>query len=247
MVTLDLSDDEHKLIMKLRKYDDSKSYKNKNKLKFRSNGLNKEFQRQMRNMKKIANLKFYNNNNIVSKSKLNSKSNSKFYKKIVKTETKNGELYEVKYEDVGDGKGLLEKNRKKIGNTNNINYRFSSMTNSFDSSKSYSKTIKTLTENGKVYKVIYEDVGDGKGMKEVSREFLGNANNKNILFEQFNTNDIEKKFLKKSKKRNNSSKRTGSHNYQSKTILENINGQAYLVTYENVNNEGFNEVNRKKI
>ena len=135
-------------------------------------------------------------------------------------------------------------------------------------SQSYSKIVKTVTEDGKIYKVTYEDIGDGKGMKEISKEYLGNVNNKNLLFDQFNTNFAEDEFFKKFRKRNygkrNNSKkkrnnrnnrskknnryrRNGSYSYQKKTILENKNGQGYLVTYENVDNQGFKEVNREKI
>ena len=266
MVTLDLSEDEYELIMKLRKFGSAKS--SKEKFKFMSEELRKEFDRQRRNMKKIASLKF-NDNDINF-----SKSYSKSYRKVVKTETKDGKIYEVTYEDIGDGKGLLEKKRKEIGKSNNVDYRFTSMSDSSRSnssnmkSQSYSKIVKTVTEDGKIYKVTYEDIGDGKGMKEISKEYLGNVNNKNLLFDQFNTNFAEDEFFKKFRKRNygkrNNSKkkrnnrnnrskknnryrRNGSYSYQKKTILENKNGQGYLVTYENVDNQGFKEVNREKI
>lgn len=267
MVTLDLSEDEYELIMKLRKFGSAKS--SRKKFKFMSEELRKEFERQRRNMKKIASLKF-NDNDINF-----SKSYSKSYRKVVKTETKDGKIYKVTYIDEGDGKGLLEKERKEIGKSNNVNYRFTLMSNSskYNSSNmksnSYSKIVKTVTEDGKIYKVTYEDKGDGKGMKKISKEYLGNVNNKKLLFDQFNTDFAENEFFKKFRKRNrnyrskkrrnnrnnrnfrskknNRYRRNGSYSYQKKTILENKNGQGYLVTYENVDNQGFKEVKREKI
>ena len=124
--------------------------------------------------------------------------------------------------------------------------------------------VKTVTEAGKLYKVTYEDKGDGKGMKEVSKEFLGNINNRNLLFDQFNTNNIESEFFSKYKRkknkqsrrknqrnnlRNNSRKRKRNmrQNYKTKTIFKKIKGEGYLVTYESVNNEKFREIRREKI
>jgi hypothetical protein len=71
---------------------------------------------------------------------------------------------------------------------------------------------------------------------------------------RFNTNNIERDFFKKSKelrkrfnsKKNNRGSITKS-SYKKKTIIENIKGEAYKVTYENINNEGFKQVKKEKI
>ena len=74
---------------------------------------------------------------------------------------------------------------------------------------------------------------------------------------RFNTNNIEQDFFKKSNelrkiiksKNNNRGLITKSRrdSFKKKTIIENINGEAYKVTYENINNEGFKQVNKEKI
>lgn len=271
MVNLDLSDNEYKLIMRLRK-----SY-NSRKKKFNnfSNDLKKQLERQEQNMRKIASLKF----DINPEGSYHENIEKSYLKKIRKTVNENGKIYEILLEDIGDGKGLVEKERKELGKANNINYRFSEMMNnsSMLGKKSYSKMVKTETKKGKKYKVTYEDKGDGKGMIETSREplninslnksikrgkkgkkgkkgeisFSNFMNSQNNLEDEFfrNANNMRKKFnknrmnQKKSRKKSNSS----SYSYKKKVIIENINGEGFKVTYENINNEGFKEVNREKI
>lgn len=258
MKSLELSNDEYELIMKLRES------RNKAMSKSRYDNfepdLKRELERQERNMKKIASLKFYTTpqeayHNVIE---------SRYHRKIRKTVTENGKVYEVTLEDIGDGNGLVEKERKELGKANNINYRFSEMSNNSGSfgSQTYSKMIKTETNKGKKYEVTYEDKGDG--MVEINRELISNANSKKRKTNKakaktkglsgFDTNNIETQFFKmrnnirknKSKK-NNRGSRIQSSSYRKKTVIENIKGEAYKVTYENVNNEGFKEVKREKI
>jgi hypothetical protein len=255
MKSLELSDDEYELIMRLR---ESRS-KVMNKSKYENFGtdLQRELERQERNMKKIASLRFNTNPQLNYQNEIE----SSYHKKIRKTITENGKLYEITLEDVGDGKGLVETKRKELGNANNINYRFSEMSNQSGvyGSQSYSKMIKTETKDGKRYEVTYEDKGDGNGMVEINRKMIGNSNKKNKKISKglslFDVNNIETQFFKKrnelrkkmkSNKRNNTIKKSSS-SYRQKTVIENINGEAYKVTYENVNNKGFKEINREKI
>jgi hypothetical protein len=259
MKKLELSDDEYELIMKLRE-----SYKKAmHKPKYNKFGtsLQRELERQERNMRKIASLRFNSN----PQETYHNAVESSYHKKIKKTVTENGIVYEVTLEDIGDGNGLIEKKRKKLGKTNNINYRFSEMYNDSGivGSKSYSKMVKTETKKGKKYEVTYEDVGEGNGMIEISRKLISNSNKKrksnktnNNGLSVFDTNNIERQFFKrrndlrkrmKSNKKNNRGLREKRSSYKKKTIIESIDGEAYKVTYENVNNEGFREVNREKI
>ena len=46
---------------------------------------------------------------------------SQSYSKIVKTEIIKGKKYEVIYEDIGDGNGMVAISRKLINNVNNVN------------------------------------------------------------------------------------------------------------------------------
>ena len=256
MKSLDLSDDEYELIMKLRE----SQHRITSKSKYENFGTNlqKELERQERNMKKIASLRFNQNPQLNYQDAIE----SSFHRKIRKTITENGKVYEITLEDVGDGNGLVETERKELGKANNINYRFSEMSNESGiyGSQSYSKMIKTETKDGKRYEVTYEDKGDGNGMVEINRKVIGNSNKKNKKktskgLSVFDANNIETQFFKKrneirkkmkSNKKNNRV-RSNSSSYRKKTVIENIDGEAYKVTYENVNNEGFREVNREKI
>lgn len=259
MKSLELSDDEYELIMRLR---ESRSrVLHKSKYEKYGSDLQKELERQERNMKKIASLRFNTNPQLDYQNAIE----SSFHRKVRKTITENGKLYEITLEDVGDGRGLVETERKELGKANNINYRFSEMYNQSGvyGGQSYSKMIKTETKNGKGYEVTYEDKGDGNGMMEINRKLISNSNKKNKKSKKksskglsvFDTNNIETQFFKKrnemrkkmkSNKRNNRIKESSS-SYIKKTVIENINGEAYKVTYENVNNEGFREVKREKI
>ena len=248
MVNLELSQDEYDFIMKLRKRRNTIS---KPKYGNMSNGLKKQLERQEKNMKKIASLRF---NHDPQQTYYNTVESS-FLNRIRKTITENGKLYEILLEDVGDGNGLVEKERKELGKANNINYRFTEMLNESGSSdsQSYSKMIKTKTINGKKYEITSEDKGDGNGMIEIGRKLIGSVNNKKTRsLGRFNTNNIEKDFFKKSnelRKKINSKKNTksSSYSYKKKTIIEDIKGIAYKVTYENVNNEGFKQIKKEKI
>ena len=163
MKSLELSDDEYELIIRLR---ESRS-KVMHKSKYGNYGtdLQKELERQERNMKKIASLKFNENPQLNYQNAIE----SSYHRKIRKTITEDGKLYEITLEDVGDGKGLVETERKELGKENNINYRFSEMSNisGIYGSQSYSKMIKTETKDGKRYEVTYEDKGDGNGMNNL--------------------------------------------------------------------------------
>jgi hypothetical protein len=252
MVNLDLTQDEHELIMRLRKINSKPKYGNL------SNNLKKQLERQER---QIASVRF---NDDPQKTNHDA-TESHFLKRIRKTIIENGILYEILLEDVGDGKGLVEKERKELGKANNINYRFTEMSNELGSSEthSYSKMIKTKIINGKQYEITYENKGDGKGIVEIDRKLIGNVNNKKKTktktksLARFNTNNIEQDFFKKSNelrkiiksKNNNRGLITKSRrdSFKKKTIIENINGKAYKVTYENINNEGFKQVNKEKI
>lgn len=272
MVNLELNKDEYKLIMRLRK-----AY-NRRKKKYNkfSDGLKKEIERQEKNMRKIASLRFDINSD--PQQTYYDAVESSYLKRIRKTITEDGKIYEVLLEDVGDGKGLVEKERKEIGKANNINYRFSKMTNEsgLSGSYSYSKLVKTEVKNGKKYLVTYENKNDGKGLVEVSRKRISNSmkkkkskknkskkkssNTNNSDFSDFNSNtsESEKEFFKlrnnmrkkfKSRRNNNSSNslKPKINKYQKKVKIENIGGEAYKVTYENINESGFKEVNREKI
>ena len=260
MKSLELSNDEYELIMKLRES------RNKAMSKSRYDNfepsLQRELERQERNMKKIASLKFETN----PQEAYHNAVESSYHRKIRKTVTENGKVYEVTLEDIGDGNGLVEKERKELGKANNINYRFSEMSNNSGSfgSQTYSKMIKTETNKGKKYEVTYEDKGDG--MVEINRELISNANSKKTNkaktkaktktkgISLFDTNNIETEFFKmrnnlrkNNSKKNNRGSRIQSSSYKKKTVIENVKGEAYKVTYENVNNEGFKEVKREKI
>lgn len=274
MVNIELNKDEYELIMRLRK-----AY-NRRKEKYDkfSDGLKKEIERQEKNMRKIANLRFDINSD--PQQTYYDAVESSYLKRIRKTITEDGKIYEVLLEDVGDGKGLVEKERKEIGKANNINYRFSKMTNESGTSGSYSysKLVKTEVKNGKKYLVTYENKNDGKGLVEVSRKRIDNTmkkkskkkskknksfTNTNISdFSDFNSNtsESEREFFKlrnnmrkkfKSRRNNNlsnsNSLKPKIKKYQKKVKIEKIDGEAYKVTYENINDEGFKEVNREKI
>jgi hypothetical protein len=271
MVNVELNKDEYELIMRLRKaYNRRKEKYNKF-----SDGLKKEIERQEKNMRKIASLRFDINSD--PQQTYYDAVESSYLKRIRKTITEDGKIYEVLLEDVGDGKGLVEKERKEIGKANNINYRFSKMTNESGSSGSYSysKLVKTEVENGKKYLVTYENKNDGKGLVEVSRKRISNSmkkkskkkkskkknsNTNDSEFSDFNTNtsEAEREFFKLrnnmrkkfKSRRNNNYSNTLEHKinkYQKKVKIEKIDGEAYKVTYENINDTGFKEVNREKI
>lgn len=279
MVNVELNNNEYELIMRLRKaYNRRKEKYNKF-----SDGLKKQIERQEKNMRKIASLRFDVNSN--PQQTYYDAVESSYLKRIRKTITEDGKIYEVLLEDVGDGKGLVEKERKEIGKANNINYRFSKMTNESGSSGSYSysKLVKTEVKNGKKYLVTYENKNDGKGLVEVSRKRISNSmkknsrkkkkskknkskknksftNTNNSDFSDFNSNttEAEREFFrsrnnmrKKFKfRRNNNfsnSLKPKIKKYQKKVKIEKINGEAYKVTYENINDSGFKEVNREKI
>ena len=263
MKTLELSESEHELIMKLRESRNKAMSKSRYE-KFEPS-LKRELERQERNMRKIASLRFETN----PQEAYHNAVESSYHRKIRKTITENGKIYEVTLEDIGDGKGLVEKERKELGKANNINYRFSEMSNNSGSfgSQSYSKMIKTETNKGRKYEVTYEDIGDGNGMIEINRKFISNTSSnkkrktnksktktKTKGLSVFDTNNIEAEFFKmrnnvrrnKSKK-NNRGSRIQSSSYRKKTVIESVKGEAYKVTYENVNNEGFREIKREKI
>lgn len=183
MKNLKVNNNEYNLIKKLRNI-------NKNGISKNKFNLLNEFEKQK---KKFIN-PIHQYNKIVSN----------YNRNIRKTINENGKVYEVFYEDIGDGRGLIEKEKKLLGNINNINYRFSQMSNQSNSygSQSYSKIVKTEIIKGKKYEVTYENIGDGNGMVATSRKLVNNVNNiahnvNNIsrYTSRSNINKLKNKFL----------------------------------------------------
>lgn len=134
---------------------------------------------------------------------------SSFNKRVRKSLNENGKIYEVLYEDIGDGRGLVEIDRKELGRNNNINYRFSQMSTHSSNlgTKSYSKIINTENIKGKKYEVVYEN--NGSGYIEISRKLLDNSNNISTLkLNKSKRTKKPKRNVKKSKRTKNKSKRT---------------------------------------
>ena len=241
MVSIDLSEEEFNIIKVLRKMTMKNDNRKLHLSKF-SNGVKKQIERQNRNMRQIYQRmnkslnKYHSSNNQTIK---------KSYKKVEKTKIIDGKLYKIILEDIGDGNGLIETHRILLGNMNNVklNSRMSLNMNSKEHKSSYRRVEKTETKDGKIYKIILEDNGDGKGLVETDRELLGDVRNMGKIF-----NKLRKNSRNRNNSRNRSRKNKKGISYKRKESIKKINGKGYRIIYENRNNgKGYVEVKREEI
>jgi len=133
MVSVDLTDEEHLIIKTVRKM--TSKNKNNNRtinLKKFSESLQKQINRQNKNVKKFSNP--YNSNPIGKSSNPNSnriKTNKsvKKHKIVEKTETRDGKIYKIIMEDTGDGKGLVKTREELLGDLRNMEKIFKKLRN----------------------------------------------------------------------------------------------------------------------
>jgi hypothetical protein len=130
MVSVDLTDEEHNIIKSFRK---TTRNNRKYHLKKFSSSLQKQINRQLRNVKKFGNSYRINSNKSIKKHKI-----------VEKTETRDGKIYKIIMEDTGDGKGLVKTREELLGDVRNMEKIFKKLRNNNNNNNNNNRRNKSL-------------------------------------------------------------------------------------------------------